>query len=114
LQLAESITAAVLAARAAAGNLPVELEVETRAQLLEGLAAGADAFLLDNLAPAQVAELVSLVRDHPRGGEIFVEASGGITLDNLEAYARTGVDGISVGALTHSVRSVDIRMELSV
>ncbi|MEE9466447.1 MAG: carboxylating nicotinate-nucleotide diphosphorylase [Candidatus Neomarinimicrobiota bacterium] len=113
LQLAGSISAAVSAVRAAGGNLPVEVEVETRKQLLEGLAAEVDAFLLDNIAPIQVAELVSLVRDHPRGGEIFVEASGGITLDNLEAYARTGVDGISVGALTHSVRSVDIRMELA-
>lgn len=113
LQLAVSISAAVSAARAADGNLPVELEVETREQLLEGLTAGVDAFLLDNMAPGRVAELVSLVRDHPRGGEIFVEASGGITLDNFEAYARTGVDGISVGALTHSVRSMDIRLELA-
>ncbi len=113
LKLAGSISEAVSAARAVDGDLPVEVEVETREQLLEGLTAGVDAFLLDNMAPGQVAELVSLVRDHPRGGDIFVEASGGITLDNFEAYARTGVDGISVGALTHSVRSVDIRMELS-
>ncbi len=113
LRLAGSVTEAVAAARAAALNLPVEVEVETREQLLEGLAAGVDAFLLDNMAPGQVAELVSLVRQHTRGGEIFVEASGGVTLDNFEAYASTGVDGISVGALTHSVRSMDIRMELA-
>ncbi len=112
LRLADGITSAVAAARGTDAGLPVEVEVEDREQLLEGLKAGADAFLLDNMAPAQVEELVALVRAQPRGEDIFLEASGGINLGNFAAYARTGVDGISVGALTHSVRSMDIRLEL--
>ena len=112
LQLAGGITSAVAAARQSDGDLPVEVEVEDREQLLEGLAAGADAFLLDNMTPTKVEELVALVRADRRGQDIFLEASGGINLENFAAYARTGVDGISVGALTHSVRSMDLRLEL--
>jgi nicotinate-nucleotide pyrophosphorylase (carboxylating) len=113
LRLAGGITSAVAAARQGKADRPVELEVEDRAQLLEGLEAGADAFLLDNMTPAQVEGLVAVAREHPRGRKIFLEASGGINLDNFAAYARTGVDGISVGALTHSVHSMDIRLELA-
>ncbi len=113
LRLAGGITSAVAAARQGNADRPVELEVEDRAQLLEGLGAGADAFLLDNMTPARVEGLVAVVREHPRGRKIFLEASGGINLDNFAAYARTGVDGISVGALTHSVHSMDIRLEIA-
>ncbi len=113
LRLAGGIASAVAAARQGNADLAVELEVEDREQLLEGLKAGADAFLLDNMTPAQVNELVALVRADPRGQDIFLEASGGINLGNFAAYARSGVDGISVGALTHSVRSMDLRLELA-
>ena len=92
--------------------MPVEVEVENAAQVEAGLAVGVGAFLLDNMSVEQVRDCVALIRAHPGGEDIFVEASGGIELSNVHDYARTGVDGISIGALTHSARSVDIRLEL--
>ena len=89
------------------------LEVENLEALTQGLEAGVDAFLLDNLDPVEVQVYVTVIRNHPDGQDIFIEASGGITLMNIEAYAQTGVDGISVGALTHSVPSAGIRLEIT-
>lgn len=92
--------------------LPVQIEVESVAQLVEVLDAGAGAVLLDNMPPGDVANAVRLVRLHPRGATCWIEASGGITLANVRAYAEAGVDTISVGALTHSAPSVDIALDL--
>ena len=100
---------------ARAGNVasrPVQVEIESPAQVSEALAHGVDAVLLDNMAPEAVAEAVRLVRAHPRGRACWIEASGGITLANIRAYAEAGVDTISVGALTHSAPSVDIGLDL--
>jgi nicotinate-nucleotide pyrophosphorylase (carboxylating) len=72
------------------------------------VAAGADAVLLDNMKPAMVREAVARF-----GGEVFLEASGGIHLGNVEEYARTGVAAIAVGAITHSAPALDISFELS-
>lgn len=110
---AGGITAALSAAqRGASRHLPVQVEVDSLEQLTEALAGGADAVLLDNMAPGQVAAAVSLVRAHPRGAHCWIEASGGITLHNIRAYAEAGVDTISVGALTHSAPAVDIALDL--
>ena len=106
------ITAAVAAARAGGSGLPVQVEVDTVEQLDEALDAGVDAVLLDNMAPARVAEAVTRIRSHPAGRDCWVEASGGITFDTVRAYAEAGVDTISVGALTHSAPSVDIALDL--
>ncbi len=106
------VTAAVQKARS--GNhtgLPIELEVDTLEQLQEGLAAGADGFLLDNMSPDTVKNAVRMIRS--RGGEkIFIEASGGITYDNIEMYASTGVDAISTSALTLHAKPVDIKLDI--
>lgn len=113
LKLVDSIPRAVSRLRSHAPDLMVELEVENREELTQGLEAGVDAFLIDNLSPAEVQAYVKVIRNHPDGKDVFIEASGGISLKNIEAYAQTGVDGISVGALTHSVPSADIRLEIT-
>jgi nicotinate-nucleotide pyrophosphorylase (carboxylating) len=88
-------------------TLKIEVEVETLDQLAEAIAVGADAVLLDNMAPAMMVEAVRRA-----GGRLTLEASGGISLDNVKEVAETGVDLVSVGALTHSARAVDISMEI--
>jgi nicotinate-nucleotide pyrophosphorylase (carboxylating) len=86
---------------------PFEVEAETLAEVEEALAAGVERILLDNMTPAGVARAVELV-----AGRAQLEASGGIALDNVRAYAETGVDLISVGALTHSARSLHVSLEV--
>jgi nicotinate-nucleotide pyrophosphorylase (carboxylating) len=105
---AGSISAAVKSAQQSRSHtLRVEVEVETLDQLAEAIAAGAGAALLDNMDLETMAEAVRRT-----GGQITLEASGGITLDNVREVAATGVDLISVGALTHSARAVDMSMEI--
>ena len=72
---------------------------------------GVDAVLLDNMSPSQVAEAVAMIGSHG-GHRPVIEASGGITLANVRAYAEAGVDLISVGALTHSAPAVDIGLDI--
>ena len=86
----------------------MEVEVDTLQQLDEALASGAEAILLDNMPPATLREAVGRT-----AGRARLEASGGITLDTIRDVAETGVDAISVGALTHSVRALDIAMEVT-
>jgi nicotinate-nucleotide pyrophosphorylase (carboxylating) len=107
LRAAGSVAVAVERARAAT-ELPIEVECDTLTQVAEALEAGADAILLDNMAPAELREAVALAR-----GRVRLEASGGITLDNVRAVAETGVDEISIGALTHSARSLDVSLEVT-
>lgn len=88
-------------------TLRVEVEVEELAGLREAMEAGADVVLLDNMEPGLMREAVKIA-----GGRVLLEASGGIHLDNVGEIAATGVDLISVGALTHSVKAKDISLEL--
>ena len=88
--------------------LKIEVEVTSREQAKEALAAGAEAILLDNMPPDLMAKIVKDI-----GGRVPLEASGGITLATIRAVAETGVDMISVGALTHSVKGLDISLELT-
>jgi nicotinate-nucleotide pyrophosphorylase (carboxylating) len=105
---AGGISRAIMAVRAhQRGSLKVQVEVETLEQLAEAISAGADAALLDNMDIETMAEAVQRA-----GGKILLEASGGITLDNVAEVAATGVDLISVGALTHSARAVDMSMKI--
>jgi nicotinate-nucleotide pyrophosphorylase (carboxylating) len=92
------------------GKEPVEIEVRTLRELEDALAHGAEAILLDNMSPEVVRQAVERARSHSR--RIPLECSGGITLENVRAYAETGVDFISVGALTHSPKAVDISMRI--
>jgi nicotinate-nucleotide pyrophosphorylase (carboxylating) len=104
LRIAGGIAPAVAALR---NGLPIEVEAETLADVTEALAAGVDRILLDNMSPAEVAEAVALV-----DGRVPLEASGGISLANVRAYAETGVDFISIGALTHAARSLHVSLEV--
>lgn len=88
-------------------GLRIEVEVSTLDELDEALDEGADAILLDNMAPGMVAEAVRATR-----GRALLEVSGGINLATIRSYAVTGVDLISVGALTHSAPSIDLALEL--
>jgi nicotinate-nucleotide pyrophosphorylase (carboxylating) len=102
-------TGAVVArARAAAPlGLRVQVECRSRAEVEAALAAGADALLLDNQSPAAAAALIALV-----AGRVPVEVSGGITLENVRAYADAGADRISIGALTHSAAAVPLHLRV--
>ena len=101
------ITEAVARARRRWPLRTVEVECDTTGHVAEAVDAGADAVLLDNMPPALVAECVALV-----AGRARVEASGGITLETVAAYAATGVDMLSVGALTASAPSLDLGLDL--
>ncbi len=89
----------------------VEVEVTTVQEALEVAEAGADMILLDNMSPDEMQQAVNLVKSQIKN-PIKFEASGGITLDNVRAAAMTGVDIISVGALTHSTKALNISLEL--
>ncbi|MEK7281766.1 MAG: carboxylating nicotinate-nucleotide diphosphorylase, partial [Chloroflexota bacterium] len=85
----------------------VEVEVKNQAEAQEAMDAGADVLMLDNMGLEETRHVVALAR-----GRVLVEASGGITLDTVRAVAETGVDFISVGALTHSATALDVSLEL--
>jgi nicotinate-nucleotide pyrophosphorylase (carboxylating) len=93
---------------ARAGGVHVEVECDTLEQVQEALEAGADEILLDNMDLETLRKAAALVREHGRRSE----ASGGVTLETVGAIAETGVDSISVGALTHSAPAVDLSLEI--
>ena len=101
-----AITAAVRRAREKFPRLKIEVEADTLEQAGQAAAAGADIILLDNMSPAQLRLAVQKIK-----GRAKTEASGGVNLGNVRAIAKTGVDFISVGALTHSARAVDIGLD---
>jgi len=108
IKAAGGIKPAIEAARRASPHtLKIEVEVEDLAGVREALAAGADIIMLDNMSPEEMAEAVQII-----AGRAVVEASGGISADNIQAVAASGVDMISVGALTHSVKAMDISLDL--
>jgi len=102
---AGSVTAALRAAQREVAGLEIEVEVETLEQLREALAAGARRILLDNFPLERLREAVAIA-----AGRARLEASGGVSLETVRAIAETGVDDISVGALTKDVRAVDLSM----
>jgi len=104
IALAGSISKALQTAKSKIGHtVKIEVEIETKEQLQEAIAAGADIIMFDNRTPVEISNWLELVPPH-----IITEASGGITLENLRAYAESGVEYISLGALTHSVKALDI------
>jgi nicotinate-nucleotide pyrophosphorylase (carboxylating) len=111
-RLAGGIRPALERARRAAGAQPpgrlgLEIEVGTVEELREAIAAGADAVLLDNMDDETLRRAVALAR-----GRVFLEVSGGVSADRLPRIAALGVQRISIGALTHSVRAVDVALEV--
>ncbi len=111
---AGSVGAATRAALAAAGGLPVQVEVDDLDQLREAIEAGARDVLLDNFTPQDVRRAVVIVRDlEPVYGRILLEASGTLRLDTVRAYAEAGVDRVSVGAITHSSPQLDLALDIA-
>jgi nicotinate-nucleotide pyrophosphorylase (carboxylating) len=108
IQAAGGITEAVRRVRAQTSELPIEVEVESLEQLDEALASQVDRIMLDNMSLVMMRTAVERA-----GGRVELEASGGITLDDVAQVAETGVDLISVGALTHSVHALDISLDLT-
>jgi len=104
---AGGITAALQAARALDSGVPIQVEVETRAQLEEAIGAGATEILLDNFTPARMREAVAVC-----AGRARLEASGGVDLARVREIAATGVDCISIGRLTKDVAAVDFSMRV--
>ncbi len=92
-------------------GIEIEVEVENERHFADALAAGADRILIDNQTPETVARWCAEARKASR--PVFIEASGNMRLDTVRAYAQAGVDAVSVGALTHSVRAADISLELA-
>ncbi len=112
--LGAPITDLVTRARAAWPGRTVHVECDTITQVGEAVDAGADALLLDNMDPSMVAQCVALVADRCGDGRRpLVEASGGITLDNVASYAAAGVDCISVGAITNAAGVLDIGLDIA-
>ncbi len=110
VQAAGGVTAAFAAVRANFPQLPVEVECDTIDQVREAVGAGAQLVLLDNMPPPKLRAAVELVRSS--GSRCKLEASGGLSLANAAAVASTGVDYLSVGALTHSAPVLDIGVDL--
>ncbi|MGI6623251.1 MAG: carboxylating nicotinate-nucleotide diphosphorylase [Clostridiaceae bacterium] len=107
IKAAGGITAAVKRARAHIPHtIKIEVETESMEQIKEALLAGADIIMLDNMSPEAMKEAVDYIN-----GRALTEASGNITVENVEIVARTGVDLISSGSLTHSVRAADISLK---
>jgi nicotinate-nucleotide pyrophosphorylase (carboxylating) len=106
---AGGIAAAIMAVRAHAPDLPLEVECDTTAQVGEALAAGAELILLDNMDLADLRACVAMARRYPA---VALEASGGLRLETARAVAETGVDYLAVGALTHSSPALDLGLDL--
>ena len=102
-----NLEGAVAAARAKFPGIPVEVEVESEAELRDALRASPEWIMLDNMEPARMRECVAICARRCK-----LEASGGVTLDTVEAIAETGVDAISIGGLTHSAPAADLSLEL--
>lgn len=110
IALAGGVAQAITLARRNAGHMvKIEVEVDNFGQLEEALTHNIDAVLLDNMGPEKLREAVRLI-----GGRALAEASGGINLQTVGAIAQSGVDLISVGALTHSVKALDIGLDIDV
>jgi nicotinate-nucleotide pyrophosphorylase (carboxylating) len=109
--IAGGVTDAVRRAREARPDLAIEVECRNLDEVREGVASGAGRLLLDNMEPGMLREAVALAREGADGVP-ELEASGGVSLDSVREIAETGVDFVSVGALTHSAPNLDLSMEL--
>ena len=113
LALAGTITDCVKTARARVSfTRKIEVEVTKSSQAIEAAEAGADIILLDNMKPEEIGKTIFSLREKHLRDQVILEASGGIRKENLAAYAKTGVDIISVGMITHSAKSIDMSMEI--
>jgi len=90
----------------------IQVEVDTKTQLEEALETKATSILLDNFSPKNLPQAINKIRSHKNGSNIYIELSGGINSENINDYCIKGVNGISMGALTHNIKSKDISLDL--
>ena len=109
VRLAGGVSAAVERARRHAPELPIEVEVQSIAEVDEALSAGAETILVDNMTTAEIRDAVQRAKGRAR-----IEISGGVTLERIPGLAATGADSVSVGALTHSAPAVAMRCDVTV
>jgi nicotinate-nucleotide pyrophosphorylase (carboxylating) len=115
LELFPGITEAVHKARAVISfTKKIEVEVRDAKQAEEAARAGADIIMFDNVKPSEIKEALSLLHSRDLREGRFFEASGGITIEDVGEYAASGVDVISLGSLTHSIRALDVKLEIRV
>jgi nicotinate-nucleotide pyrophosphorylase (carboxylating) len=111
---AGSVSGAISAIREHFPDVPIQVEVESKEQAFDALDAGVDFLMIDNMAPDAMAELVVAIRAaQSRYGRVWIEATGGLTVDSVREVAAAGVDFMSVGALTHSSPIIDIGLDLA-
>jgi nicotinate-nucleotide pyrophosphorylase (carboxylating) len=109
------VEAAINSAKEKAGfTQKIEVEVESSADALKAAMAGADIIMLDNMDPAAIIKTVDFLRNSSIPEHIIIEVSGGINMDNLEDYAKTGVHVISMGSLIHQSQWIDVSLEIVV
>jgi nicotinate-nucleotide pyrophosphorylase (carboxylating) len=107
VRLAGGITPAIKLARASKSGLPVEIETTTLEEVQAAVDGGAERILLDNMSPEMIQQAVKMI-----DRRAYIEVSGGVKLSNVDSYLIVGVNGISIGALTHSAPSLDISLEV--
>jgi nicotinate-nucleotide pyrophosphorylase (carboxylating) len=113
LAFTRSLSDSVRKARSKASfTRKIEIEVTTPTEAVQAARAGADIILLDNMKPLLIVETVRRLKKEQLRNRVLLEASGGIGRDNFSFYVKTGVDVISVGAITHSARSIDVSMKI--
>ena len=113
LEFTNSIAYAVQTAKATVSfTKKIEVEVTSPDQVIEAAQAGADIILLDNMQPRDVVKSLASLKAEGFRDRVLVEASGGITRENIASYAKTGVDVVSVGAITHSAKAIDMSVEI--
>jgi nicotinate-nucleotide pyrophosphorylase (carboxylating) len=113
IKLIGSVEKAVMKARKEVSfTKKVEVEVETNDQAIEAAKSGADIVMLDNMKPNEIQRVVKELEQRSLRKNVLIEVSGGITEENIKEYAEQGVDVISIGALTHSIRAININIEI--
>jgi len=100
------------AKKAASFSKKIEIEVQSPEDAVKAVRAGADIVMLDNMSSKSISGTIKRLSDEGLRDKILIEASGGITLENIEEYAKTGVDIISMGCLTHSVKALDLKLKI--
>ena len=112
MKLSEGMLQKVEKEKEKIGQLLLRHTSLTEQQLNEALETRATSILLDNFSPETLPETIKHIRSHKNGKNIYIELSGGINSDNIDSYCIKGVNGISMGALTHNIKSKDISLDL--
>ena len=113
LKITGSISATIkLARKNVSFTKKIEVEVSSAEEALEAVEAGVDIILLDNMVPQEISKIITILREKQLRKGVFLEASGGIKIENIRMYSETGVDAVSLGVITHSAKNIDFGLEI--